>query len=109
MATALSLALAPAISKAGRYVNNKVLGNLGSLATYANGLRFDGTVDKHFFRDPTKAYRITEFPEIEGIREAGKNVTTQDSKPGVDRSNDWRLAAFDNYAYSKDGSWYKLP
>lgn len=109
MATALSLALAPAISKAGRYVNNKVLGNLGSLATYANGLRFDGTVDKHFFRDPTKAYRITEFPEIEGIREAGKNVTTQDAKPGVDRANDWRLAAFDNYAYSKDGSWYKLP
>ena len=109
MATALSLALAPAISKAGRYVNNKVLGNLGSLATYANGLRFDGTVDKRFFRDPTKAYRITEFPEIEGIREAGKNVTTQDAKPGVDRANDWRLAAFDNYAYSKDGSWYKLP
>lgn len=109
MATALSLALAPAISKAGRYVNNKVLGNLGPLATYANGLRFDGTVDKHFFRDPTKAYRITEFPEIEGIREAGKNVTTQDAKPGVDRANDWRLAAFDNYAYSKDGSWYKLP
>ena len=109
MATALSLALAPAISKAGRYVNNKVLGNLGSLATYANGLRFDGTVDKRFFRDPTKAYRITEFPEIEGIREAGKNVTTQDAEPGVDRANDWRLAAFDNYAYSKDGSWYKLP
>lgn len=109
MATALSLALAPVISKAGRYVNNKVLDNLGSLAIYANALRFDGTVGKHFFRDPTKAYRITEFPEIEGIREAGKNVTTQDARPGVDRANDWRLAAFDNYAYSKDGSWYKLP
>lgn len=59
--------------------------------------------------DPNKAYRITEFPEVEGIREAGKNVTTIDARPGVDRANDWRLAAFDNYAYSKDGSWYKLP
>ncbi len=109
MATALSLALAPAIPKAARYVNNKVLDNLGSLAIYVNGLRFDGTVGEHFFRDPTKAYRITETPEIEGIREAGKNVTTQDAEPGVDRANDWRLAAFDNYAYSKDGYWYKLP
>lgn len=116
MATALSLALAPVLGsalkagrKAGRYVNNKVLDNLGSLAIYANGLRFDGTVGKHFFRDPTKAYRITELPEVEGIREAGKNVTTKDARPGVDRANDWRLSAFDNYAYSKDGSWYKLP
>ena len=94
---------------AARYANNKVLDNLGSAAIYANGLRFDGTVGKSFFRDPNKAYRITEFPEVEGIREAGKNVTTIDATPGVDRANDWRLAAFDNYAYSKDGSWYKLP
>ena len=95
--------------KATRYVNNKVLDNLGSAAIYANGLGFDGTVGKSFFRDPNKAYRITEFPEVEGIREAGKNVTTIDARPGIDRANDWRLAAFDNYAYSKDGSWYKLP
>jgi hypothetical protein len=88
---------------------NKTLGNLGSAAIYANGLGFDGTVGKSFFRDPNKAYRITEFPEVEGIREAGKNVTTRDARPGIDRANDWRLAAFDNYAYSKDGSWYKLP
>lgn len=95
--------------KAARYANNKVLDNLGSAAIYANGLGFDGTVGKSFFRDPNKAYRITEFPEVEGIREAGKNVTTIDARPGIDRANDWRLAAFDNYAYSKDGSWYKLP
>lgn len=95
--------------KAIRYANNKVLDNLGSAAIYANGLGFDGTVGKSFFRDPNKAYRITEFPEVEGIREAGKNVTTIDARPGIDRANDWRLAAFDNYAYSKDGSWYKLP
>lgn len=95
--------------KAARYANNKVLDNLGSAAIYTNGLRFDGTVGKLFFRDPNKAYRITEFPEVEGIREAGKNVTTIDARPGIDRANDWRLAAFDNYAYSKDGSWYKLP
>ena len=95
--------------KAARYANNKVLDNLGSAAIYANGLGFDGTVGKSFFSDPNKAYRITEFPEVEGIREAGKNVTTIDTRPGIDRANDWRLAAFDNYAYSKDGSWYKLP
>ena len=95
--------------KAARYTNNKVLDNLGSVAIYANGLGFDGTVGKSFFRDPNKAYRITEFPEVEGIREAGKNVTTRDARPGIDRANDWRLAAMDNYQYSKDGSWYKLP
>lgn len=95
--------------KAARYANNKVLDNLGSAAIYANGLGFDGTVGKSFFRDPNKAYRITEFPEVEGIREAGKNVTTRDARPGIDRANDWRLAAMDNYQYSKDGSWYKLP
>lgn len=92
-----------------RKLNNKMLDNIGSAAIYANGLKFDGTVGKSFFRDPNKAYRITEFPEVEGIREAGKNVTTIDARPGIDRANDWRLAAFDNYAYSKDGSWYKLP
>lgn len=96
--------------KAARYANNKVLDNLGSAAIYANGLGFDGTVGKSFFRDPNKAYRITEFPEVEGIRESGMNVTTRDAASKVNVSaNNWRLSALDNYSHSKDGSWYKLP
>ena len=96
--------------KAARYANNKVLDNLGSAAIYANGLGFDGTVGKSFFRDPNKAYRITEYPEVQGIREVGKNVTTRDADSKIMvPANKWRLSAFDNYAYSKDGSWYKLP
>ena len=96
--------------KATRYVNNKVLDNLGSAAIYANGLGFDRTVGKSFFRDPNKAYRITEYPEVQGIREVGKNVTTRDANFKIRvPANEWRLSAFDNYAYSKDGSWYKLP
>lgn len=96
--------------KAARYANNKVLDNLGSAAIYANGLRFDGTVGKSFFRDPNKAYRITEYPEVQGIREVGQNVTTRDAGVKVNvPADDWRLSALDNYEYSKDGSWYKLP
>lgn len=96
--------------KAIRYANNKVLDNLGSAAIYANGLGFDGTVGKSFFRDPNKAYRITEYPEVQGIREVGKNVTTRDANFKIRvPANEWRLSAFDNYAYSKDGNWYKLP
>ena len=96
--------------KAARYANNKVLDNLGSAVIYANGLGFDGTVGKSFFRDPNKAYRITEYPEVQGIREVGKNVTTRDANFKIRvPANEWRLSAFDNYAYSKDGSWYKLP
>lgn len=93
-----------------RNIYNKTLGNLGSAAIYANGLGFDGTVGKSFFRDPNKAYRITEFPEVEGIRESGMNVTTRDAASKVNvPANNWRLSAFDNYSHSKDGSWYKLP
>lgn len=96
--------------KAARYANNKVLDNLGSAAIYANGLRFDGTVGKSFFRDPNKAYRITEYPEVQGIREVGQNVTTRDTGIKINvPADDWRLSALDNYEYSKDGSWYKLP
>ena len=96
--------------KAVRYTNNKVLDNLGSAAIYANGLRFNGTVGKSFFRDPNKAYRITEYPEVQGIREVGQNVTTRDAGVKINvPADDWRLSALDNYEYSKDGSWYKLP
>lgn len=96
--------------KAARYANNKALDNLGSAAIYANGLGFDGTVGKSFFRDPNKSYRITEYPEVQGIREVGQNVTTRDAGIKIDvPADDWRLSALDNYEYSKDGSWYKLP
>ena len=87
--------------KATRYANNKVLDNLGSAAIYANGLGFDGTVGKSFFRDPSKAYRITEYPEVQGIREVGQNVTTRDAGVKINvPADDWRLSALDNYEYS---------
>ncbi len=96
--------------RAARWANNKVLDNLGSAAIYTNGLRFDGTVGESFFRDSNKAYRITEYPEVQGIREAGQNVTTRDAGVKINvPADDWRLSALNNYEYSKDGSWYKLP
>lgn len=72
-----------------------------------NVRNWDGTVGMEYFNSPNNWYRWTETPEIEGIREVGKNVTTRDAVDINIPSNNWRTAAMDNYSKSKEGYWYK--
>lgn len=91
-------------TKPGAWLSNKLINR-----TFSNNIkRFDGTVSAEYFNSPYNWYRYTETPEIEGIREVGKNVTTTDAKNLINvPSNNWRMAAMDVYSKSKDGYWYK--
>lgn len=69
---------------------------------------WDGTVGKEYFNSPYHWYRWSETPEVEGIREMGKNVTSRDALGDINvPSNNWRMDAMQNYSKSKDGYWYK--
>lgn len=57
---------------------------------------FDGTVGESYFKDPYSFYRITETPEVNGIREIGFNVTTRDAEDLFSvPSNNYRLSVLD--------------
>lgn len=65
-------------------------------------LKFDGTVGESYFKSPDKWYRITEYPEVQGIREVGQNVTTSDA---MDQAfdvpaNNWRMRAMNIKDYN---------
>ena len=68
---------------------------------------FDGTVSENYFNSPYNWYRITESPEVYGIKEMGKNVTTKDAVDMYIPSNQFRLGVIDNNLTFKDGYWYK--
>ena len=68
---------------------------------------FDGTVSENYFNSPYNWYRITESPEVYGIKEMGKNVTTIDAADMYIPSNKFRLSVIDNKLTSRDGYWYK--
>lgn len=72
-----------------------------------NVRNYDGTVGPEYFRDPYRAYRMTETPERYGIQEVGQNVTTRDmDAPGTPEvpSNRWRESAMDVYSgYDSEG------
>lgn len=87
----------------GNYLQNKIISNQLS----RNIKNWDGTVGMEYFNSPNNWYRWTETPEIEGIKEVGKNVTTRDASYINVPSNNWRTAAMDNYSKSKEGYWYK--
>lgn len=89
----------PTFNKLRNYILSSRLNN--------NIRRWDGTVGMEYFNSPNNWYRWTETPEIEGIREVGKNVTTRDASDINVPSNNWRTAAMDNYSKSKEGYWYK--
>ena len=89
----------PIFNKLRNYILSRQLNN--------NVRRWDGTVGMEYFNSPNNWYRWTETPEIEGIREVGKNVTTRDAADINVPSNNWRIAAMDNYSKSKEGYWYK--
>lgn len=87
----------------GNYLQNKIISSQLS----RNIKNWDGTVGMEYFNSPNNWYRWTETPEIEGIKEVGKNVTTRDALYINVPSNNWRTAAMDNYSKSKEGYWYK--
>ena len=68
---------------------------------------FDGTVSENYFNSPYNWYRITESPEVYGIKEMGKNVTTIDAADMYIPSNQFRLGVIDNNLTFRDGYWYK--
>lgn len=68
---------------------------------------FDGTVSENYFNSPYNWYRITESPEVYGIKEMGKNVTTIDASDMYIPSNQFRLGVIDNNLTFRDGYWYK--
>lgn len=68
--------------------------------------RFDGTVGKEYFKSPDKWYRVTETPEVHGIEEVGRNVTTRDAADIIVPSDKWRRSIIDNNLIPvKDGGW----
>lgn len=68
--------------------------------------RFDGTVGKEYFKSPDKWYRVTETPEVHGIEEVGRNVTTRDAADIIVPSDKWRRSVIDNNLIPvKDGGW----
>lgn len=68
---------------------------------------FDGTVSENYFNSPYNWYRITESPEVYGIKEMGKNVTTTDAIDMYIPSNQFRLGVIENNLTFRDGYWYK--
>ena len=98
------------VSTLGKVTNstfNKLRNYVLSRHLNNNIKRWDGTVGIEYFNSPNNWYRWTETPEIEGIREMGKNITTRDAIDINVPSNNWRTAAMDNYSKSKEGYWYK--
>ena len=65
-------------------------------------LKFDGTVGESYFKSPDKWYRITEYPEVQGIREVGQNVTTSDARDQAFDvpANNWRMRAMNIKDYN---------
>lgn len=53
-------------------------------------------VSENYFNSPNNWYRITNTPEVYGIKETGKNVTTRDSGALIDvPSDNWRTSVLD--------------
>lgn len=53
-------------------------------------------VSENYFNSPNNWYRITNTPEVHGIKEMGKNVTTRDSGALIDvPSDNWRTSVLD--------------
>ena len=64
-------------------------------------------VSENYFNSPYNWYRITESPEVYGIKEMGKNVTTIDASDMYIPSNQFRLDVINNNLTFRDGYWYK--
>lgn len=92
-----------AFTKFGNWTRNKILSN----QLNKNIKNWDGTVGLEYFNSPNNWYRWTETPETEGIKEVGKNVTTDDALNTFIPSDRYRRSVLKNHLKSKDGYWYK--
>lgn len=90
-------------TRLGNYLQNKIISNQLS----RNIKNWDGTVGMEYFNSPNNWYRWTETPEIEGIKEVGKNVTTEDALNMFIPSDRYRRSILKNHLKSNDGYWYK--
>lgn len=99
-----------AINYAAKNGNNTARSYLINKELNQNIKNFDGTVGEEYFQNPVPGrwVRISETPEVEGLKEMGKNVTTTDAYNIHVPANDWRMNHIKDFVF-KDGQWYKKP
>lgn len=97
------------IQQSAKNGNNTARSYLISKELNQNVKDFDGTVGEEYFQNPVpyRWIRVSETPEVHGLQEMGKNVTTADAYNIHVPSNDWRVSHI-NLTF-KDGYWYKKP
>ena len=98
------------VQQAARNGNNTARSYLISKELNQNVRNFDGTVGEEYFQNPVpyRWVRVSETPEVHGLQEMGKNVTTTDAYNIHVPTNDWRMAHIKDFTF-KDGQWYKKP
>ena len=98
------------IQQAARNGNNTARSYLISKELNQNIRNFDGTVGEEYFQNPVpyRWIRVSETPEVHGLQEMSKNVTTTDAHNIYVPSNDWRISHIKDFTF-KDGQWYKKP
>lgn len=97
------------VQQAARNGNNTARSYLISKELNQNVRNFDGTVGEEYFQNlvPYRWVRVSETPEVHGLQETGKNVTTKDAQRIHVPSNVWRMRIKD--FIFKDGQWYQRP
>ena len=98
------------VQQAAKNGNNTARSYLISKELNQNIKNFDGTVGEEYFQNPVpyRWIRVSETPEVHGLQEIGKNVTTTDAYNIHVPSNDWRVSHIKDFTF-KDGQWYKKP
>lgn len=97
---------------AARNGNNTARSYLINKQLNQNIKNFDGTVGEEYFQNPVpyRWIRVSETPEVGGLQEMGKNVTTTDAYNIHVPTNDWRMSHIKDFNFNpKDGHWYKKP
>lgn len=73
----------------------------------------DIRVQESYFNNPDKWYRVTETPEVHGIEQSGRNVTTKDIEPGTIQADDFRRTVGENGLVAgtgeNEGYWILKP
>lgn len=73
----------------------------------------DIRVQEQYFNNPDKWYRVTETPEVYGIEQSGRNVTTKDIEPGTIHADDFRRTVGSNGLVAgtgeNEGYWILKP
>lgn len=82
------------------WARNRIVNNI-----FNNNIKsWDGTVSASYFNSPNNWYRVTETPELYGIKEMGKNVTTTDAVESMSvPSNNWRIGVINNRLNFNEG------